>query len=71
MPKTTDCSTVLRLLFCYPLFCWSSWKSTFTLDVILLVGSLMSAGFEGLVENTVVRPFRVVVSVGLWNSDPI
>ena len=71
MPKTTDCSAVLQLPFCYPLFCWSSWKSTFTLDVIHFVGSLMSGGFEGLVENTVVRPIRVVVSVGLWISDPI
>ena len=65
MPKTTDCPTALWLLFCYPLFCWSSWKSTFTLDVILLVSFLLSGGVERLVENAVVRPFWVVVSVGL------
>jgi hypothetical protein len=45
--------------------------SVFVLDVIHIDGFLMSSGCEGIVDNTVVRLFRVVVSVVFWISDPL
>jgi hypothetical protein len=64
MPKTFECSAVSQLLFCYLLL------SVFALDVIRIIGSSMSGGFVGIVDSTMASPFRVVVSVGLWISDP-